>query len=84
VLEGEVEEIETVPTAAGSTAWRLTLTARARLAAGSKTLGERRVKRSEGYLGGVDALESEGRRRLALGRAAEAAAREILEGMDLP
>jgi hypothetical protein len=38
----------------------------------------------EDYLGQVDALAAEGRRRLALRRAADAAARQILESFERP
>lgn len=80
-LEGEVEEVSAAPSV-GAATWRLTLVVRARLAAGGRTLAEARVRRGEDYLGGVDALESEGRRRVALSRAAEAAARELVERLE--
>ncbi|MBI5070543.1 MAG: hypothetical protein HZB56_20130 [Deltaproteobacteria bacterium] len=83
-LEGEVEESGTAPIAAGASAWRLTLVARVRLRTAEKTLGEARVRRSEDYVAGVDALESEGRRRIALSRAADGAARELLERLARP
>jgi len=83
-LSGEVEEVSAVPIAAGASAWRLTLAVHVRLVAAGRTLGEARVRRGQDYLGGVDALESEGRRRIALARVAEAAARELLERLSRP
>jgi len=79
-LEGEVEEISSAPAAAG--VWRLTLVVRVRLLAGGQALGEHRSRRAEDYPSGVDPLESEGRRRIALRRACEAAAREIVERLE--
>ena len=81
-LTGEVEEVTAVPAAAGT--WRLTLVVRASLVSAGRPLGEARARQSEDYLAGVDALESEGRRRIALGRAAEAAARELCERLARP
>lgn len=83
-LSGGVEEASAVPVAAGASAWRLTLVARVRLTAGDRLLGEASVRRGEDYVAGVDALESEGRRRVALARAAEAAARELLDRLAPP
>jgi hypothetical protein len=83
-LEGEVEEVAASPATVGSAMWRLTLAARVRLLSGGKLLAERRVRRSEEYAAGVDPLESEGRRRIALQRAATAAARELVEGLEAP
>jgi hypothetical protein len=81
-LEGEVEEIASAPAGAGM--WRLTLVVQARLSGARGTLAEHRARRTEDYLAGVDPLETEGRRRIALGRAAAAAAREIVERMEAP
>jgi hypothetical protein len=83
-LDGEVEEIAAVPATAGAAVWRLTLAARVRLTAAGRTLAERRVRRTEDYPAGVDPLESEGRRRIALQRAADAAARELVEALEAP
>jgi hypothetical protein len=81
-LRGEVESILATP-ATGAT-WRLTLVVRARLEAGGQALAEAVVRPAEEYLVGVDALESEGRRRVALQRAAERAGREIVERLERP
>jgi len=79
-LEGEVEEIASARAASG--VWRLTLVVRAALRSGDRVLGEHRSRRTEDYAAGVDPLESEGRRRIALRRACEASAREIIERLE--
>jgi hypothetical protein len=79
-----VDEIAASPAAAGAGVWRLTLVVNVRLLGGGRTMAERRVRRSEDYLAGVDPLESEGRRRIALRRAADAAARELIEALEAP
>ena len=83
-IDGEVEEVQAAPAAAGAGVWRLTLAVKIRLLAGGRTLAEREARRSEDYLAGVDPLESEGRRRVALRRAAEGAARELVEALEAP
>jgi hypothetical protein len=55
------------------------LTASARLLVDEKMVAEQRVRRTEEYLAGMDPLENEGRRRLALRRAAESVARDLVE-----
>lgn len=82
-LEGTVVRSSTSPATLGGATWRLSLEVEARLVAGDRILGEVRVRREEDYLGEVDALATEGRRRLALRRASEAAAREIVERLEL-
>jgi len=81
-IEGEVEEVSSAPAGAGM--WRLTLVVGARLASARGSLAEHRARRTEDYLAGVDPLETEGRRRTALSRAASAAARDIVERMEAP
>jgi hypothetical protein len=81
-IEGEVEEVSAAPVSAGAGVWRLALAVRVRLEAGGRALGEARSRRTEEYVAGVDPLESEGRRRTALGRAAAAVAREIVERLE--
>lgn len=83
-IEGAVERSLHVPSSPGSATWRLALDVEARLLVGEVVVAEQRVHREEDYLGEVDALASEGRRRLALRRAAEAAAREIVERFEAP
>ncbi len=81
-VEGEVRATEPVPASAGGAAWRIGIEVRARLVAGGATVAERTVKREGDYVGGSDALETEGRRALALGRLADEAAREILRDFE--
>lgn len=81
-LDGEVEELTAVPV--GASVWRLTLVVKARLTVAGVALADQRVRRSEDYLAGVDPLETEGRRRIALQRAAAAAARELIDRMEEP
>ncbi len=83
-IEGTVLESTAALTSPDGSTWLLTLEVEARLLAGDRVLGEVRVRRQEDYLGEVDALATEGRRRLALRRAAEAAAQEILERLERP
>ncbi|HEY6106674.1 MAG TPA: LPS assembly lipoprotein LptE, partial [Anaeromyxobacteraceae bacterium] len=83
-IEGTVLESAASLTSPDGSTWRLALEVEARLLAGDRVLGEVRVRRQEDYLGEVDALATEGRRRLALRRAAEAAAREIVERLEQP
>jgi outer membrane lipopolysaccharide assembly protein LptE/RlpB len=83
-IEGEVERSASQASAPGNAAYRLTLEVQARLLVGEKVVAAQRVQRSEDYLGEVDALATEGRRRLALRRAAEGAARDIVERFEAP
>lgn len=83
-IEGVAVAVSFAPSSFGSATSHLALVVSARLVAGGRTLAEQRVQRDEDYLGAVDALESEGRRRVALRRAAEAAAREIVERFETP
>jgi hypothetical protein len=78
-IEGTVDDVTTGAATPDGSIQRLVLACSARLVAGEKVLREARVVREESWLAGRDALESEGRRRLALRRAAEGAARELLE-----
>jgi len=81
-LEGVVEDVTSVAASPNGSSNRLVLTVSARLRAGDAVLGEGRVARAEDWLAGLDPLESEGRRRVALRRAADAAARELLERLE--
>ncbi len=88
-IEGDVRAGEPAPTSVrsvgGTTAvstWRVALEVRARLVAGGATVAEHVVRRELDFLGGVDPLETEGRRALALRRAADDAAREILHAFE--
>jgi Lipopolysaccharide-assembly len=84
-IEGTVEDVSFgVLTVGPPPTYRLTLTVTGRLLVGGKALAERRIGRAEDYLSGIDPLESEGRRRLALRRAADAVAREVVEAFEQP
>ena len=83
-LVGEVRSSQATPATPGAAVWRLTLAVSGRLVIGGRTAAEAEVQRTEDYLAGVDALESEGRRRIALRRAAEGAARELVERLESP
>jgi hypothetical protein len=78
-LDGVIEDVTFTAASPNGSSYRLVLTVSARLRAGEAVLGEARVARAEDWLTGLDPLESEGRRRVALRRAADVAARELLE-----
>jgi hypothetical protein len=81
-LEGVVEDTRAAPSVPTAQAWRLALTVSGRLVKAGTPVAEARVVREEEFLSGQDPLETEGRRRLALRRAAAAAARDLLERME--
>jgi hypothetical protein len=83
-IEGAVVSSGFLPSSPNSATYRLTLVVEARLMASAKVIAERRVSRDEDYLGAVDALESEGRRRVALRRAATFLARDLVESFEVP
>jgi hypothetical protein len=83
-IEGAVEDSSFGPSSPNGATWRAGLTVSARLVVDGKVVAEQRARREEDYLAGLDPLESEGRRRLALRRAAEAVAREIVERFEAP
>jgi hypothetical protein len=83
VIEGDVRASAPGPsmvTGNGVATFRVGIEVRGRLVQGGETVAERTVRRETDHLAGVggDALESEGRRAVALRRAAEDAARELL------
>lgn len=82
-IEGTIEDSAFGPSTVGGT-YRVTLVVWARLVVNGKVVAEQRPGRGEDLLGGQDPLETEGRRRLALRRAAEAVARDIVEGFEQP
>jgi hypothetical protein len=49
---------------------------------GGETRAERTVRREADHLGGADALETEGRRAVALRRLASDAARDLLRALE--
>lgn len=81
-IEGDVRAMEPAPTSAGGATWAIAIEVRARLVAAGRAVAERTVRRSGDYLGGADALETEGRRALALRRLAEDAARDVLRALE--
>jgi hypothetical protein len=81
-IEGVVEETVYYPSSPNGATWRLALVVSAKLSSEGKPAAEARVRRELEYLAGQDPLETEGRRRIALRRASEAAARELLEKLE--
>jgi hypothetical protein len=81
-IDGVVEETVYVPSSPNGATWRLALVVSAKLVTDGKPAAEARVRRETEYLAGQDPVETEGRRRIALRRASEAAARELLEQLE--
>jgi hypothetical protein len=81
VLEGEVSASDPAPSSPGGATWRVAVEVRARLRAAG-TVEERTLRREVDYLGGGDPLESEGRRGLALRRAADEVAADVLRAFE--
>ena len=83
-IEGTVRAGVPVPSTPGGGTWRIALEVRARLVTAGSPIVERTVTRETDYLAGVgnDALETEGRRALALRRVAEDTAREVLDAFE--
>ncbi|MGB8931108.1 MAG: hypothetical protein WCC48_07660, partial [Anaeromyxobacteraceae bacterium] len=69
------------PAAPGGVTWRVTLDVRARLLDGDRTVAERSLTRETDYPGGLDAIETEGRRAQALRKLAAECAREIVSSL---
>jgi hypothetical protein len=89
VLDGEVRAGEAALTATTGATWRIAIEVRARLVVDGKPPVERVVRREEDFLGGTvtplgvpEPLETEGRRAVALRRAAEEAARDLLRAYE--
>jgi hypothetical protein len=83
-IEGTVVRASFAPTTPQVASYRLVLEVRARLLVDGKAVAEQAVRRELDALGEEDALATEGRRRVALRKAAEEAAREIVEGFEVP
>ncbi len=83
-IEGAVEEITFGPSSPNGATYRLAVTVSARLLIRGAVTAEQHARREEDWLAGLDPLESEGRRRLALRRAADRLAREIVERFEQP
>ncbi len=82
VIEGEVRSSDAVPSTGGGATWRVALEVRARLRVSGQVVSERVVRREADFLGGVDALETEGRRAVALRRLAAEAARDLVRAFE--
>jgi len=83
-IQGTVLRAAFAPTTPQIASYRLALEVQARLVIGGKVVAEQTVRREQDYLGEEDALASEGRRRLALRRAAADVAREMVERFETP
>jgi Lipopolysaccharide-assembly len=84
VIDGRVRAFPPTPSSPNNATWRIAIEVHARLLVGGAAIAERTVRRDTDYLSGVagDALETEGRRALALRRVAADAAREILSAFE--
>jgi len=82
VLDGEVRAAEPALTSTTGATWRISIEIRARLVASGAPPVERTVRREDDYLAGVDPLETEGRRAVALRRVVEDAARDLLRALE--
>jgi len=83
-IEGTVARILFGAATPEASTYRLYMDVQARLLVDGKVIGEQTAHRQQDYLGEVDAIASEGRRRLALRQAASDAAREIVERFETP
>ncbi len=82
VLQGEVRTTGGLPSTPGGSTWRIGVEVRGRLVVRGETVAERLVRRDADHLAGADALETEGRRALALRGLAEEAARDLLHALE--
>jgi hypothetical protein len=83
-IEGVVTRSSSSPLTTQSGTWRLTFEVEARLTVDGREAAQVKVREEVDYLGEVDAIATEGRRRLAIRRAATEAAREIVERLETP
>ena len=83
-IEGVVTRSSSSPLTTQGGTWRLVFEVQARLVVSGQEAAPITVRREVDYLGEVDAIATEGRRRLAVRRAAEEAAREIVERLETP
>jgi hypothetical protein len=82
VVEGEVAASDPAPSSPGGATWRIAVEVRARLRVAGAPVEERTVRREVDYLAGGDPLESEARRALALRRASDEVAVEVLRAFE--
>jgi hypothetical protein len=83
-IEGAVTRVSAAPLTTQGGTWRLLFEVQARLVVDGKDAAAASVRREVDYLGEVDAIATEGRRRLALRKAAGEAALEIVERFEAP
>jgi hypothetical protein len=83
-IEGEVLSSGFTPSSGGAATYTQSISVRIRLMVGEKKIAERGVTASQDYLAGVDPLESEGRRRVAIRALSESIARDAIEQLELP
>ncbi len=83
-IEGAVTRSSSSPLTTQGSTWRLVFEVQARMMVNGQEAARVRVRREIDYLGEVDAIATEGRRRLAIRRAAEESAREIVERLETP
>ncbi len=83
-IEGTVVRSTSSPLTTQGGTWRLVFEVQARLVTDGREVARVDVRREVDYLGEVDAIATEGRRRLAIRKAAEDAAREIAERLESP
>jgi hypothetical protein len=83
-IEGAVLRSSSSPLTTQGGSWRLVFEVQARLVTRGQEVARMDVRREVDYLGEVDAIATEGRRRNAIRRAAEEAAQEIVERMETP
>ncbi len=81
-IAGEVRADEPTVSSAGAATWHVALTVRARLVSGGATVAEHVARRETNFVGGLDPLETEGRRSLALRRLADDAAHDVLRAFE--
>jgi hypothetical protein len=83
-IDGAVTRVSAAPVTTQSGTWRLVFEVQARLVIDGKDAAAASVRREVDYLGEVDAIATEGRRRLAVRKAAAEAARDIVERFEAP
>ena len=83
-IEGEVLSSSFSPSSGGAATYTQRIGIRIRLMVGEKQISEKVVGAELDYLAGVDPLESEGRRRVAIRALSESIARDAIEQLELP
>lgn len=81
-IAGEVRALEGAPSSSAGTTWHTGLVLHARLVVHDKVIADRTIRREADHLGGADALETEGRRAVALRRLAGEVAHELLRELE--